>query len=1052
MIRGLVTTSVQRKVTVFMCALAVMAFGAVSLSRLSLNLLPDISYPSITVQTDFPDTAPGEVENLITKPIEEEVGVLKGLQEIHSVSRAGSSEVTLEFAWGADLDELSMDIREKLDRLLLPDEAEDPIVLRYDPALDPIMRLALSGADDMGLARYVAERQVKNELEKLEGVASAQLKGGVEDEIQVNIDQGKVAAMGISPSTIAETLRASNINRPGGSLRGRDSQYLVRTLNEYDTVAEIGELTISPLGRPPVKLKDVAEVKWGVKDREEITRVNGQECVVLDLFKEGDANTVRVAGAVKDSLESIRRKLPDGMTLEVLSDQSRFIERSIQEVRDALLIGGALAIIILLVFLRDIRSTIIIATAIPLSVVAAFILMYQLEVSLNIMSLGGLTLGIGMLVDGAIVVLESIYRYRESGLSRKRAAVEGAVEVGGAVFASVLTTVAVFFPIVFVEGIAGQLFRDQSLTVTFSLLASLVVAMSLIPMLAGLGRDKKVPKDAPEEDLEKVVSVQHDHKREEQTMGWFSGLYERLLRGVLHLRWVVMLLGGVVLFATARLVPQIGTELIPTLSEGEFYFDVTMPEGTSLPATSRVMARMEQAAMEREGVGLVYSTVGTKNVSGGASLKTRDENLGQVSVVLENRADDQLEAQIAGELRDQFAQIPNLDVKVGRPSFFSLKTPVEVLFFSEDLEALQAYTTRLKNEIAKIDGLKDVRASMEAGNPELTVVFDRDKLARLGLTIEGVTDTLHTRVTGDVVSQFKEADRQIDIRLRNRMADRDTVSDIENAVVGEVDGMPVMLKAVARLTPARGPSEIHRIQQSRVGIITGEPAGRALGGIIAEIEDVIAANPPPPGITSSLGGQNKEMKVSFDSLRFAMLLAVFLVYLVMAATFENLIHPFIILFTIPFALVGAVLGLYFSGATISVISLIGAIFLVGVIVNNAIVLVDAINRARREGFEKREAIVHAAKLRLRPILMTTLTTVLGLLPMAVGFGEGAELRTPLAVVVTTGLVVGTVLTLFIIPAAYMIVPTHVTPEAEEENLDEIIEEAERLKRAAAQGI
>lgn len=1035
MIRATVAMSVKRRVTILMVALAVVAFGSVSLSRLSLNLLPDINYPSLTVQTEFPNAAPGEVENLITEPVEEVVGVLRGLKEIHSVSRSGISEVTLEFDWGADIDSLSMDIREKLDRLFLPDEAEKPIVLRYDPALDPIMRLALYGPGELTMLRYLAEEKIKDELEKIEGVAATRVKGGEEEEIQVNLIQGKVAAMGLTPASIGFTLSASNINRPGGSLKSATSNYLVRTLNEYQDVEEIRELTITPSGRPPVKLGDVAEVRRGVKDREEITRVNGQECVVLEVYKEGDANTVMVARGVREALEWLPRELPKDISLSVIFDQSRFILGSIREVRDALFIGGALAIIILLLFIRDFRATLIIATSIPISVIATFVLMYRLDVSLNIMSLGGLALGIGMLVDSSIVVLEAISRKRSQGLGRTRAAIEGAQEVGGAVVASTLTTIAVFFPIVFVEGIAGQLFRDQSLTVTFSLLASLLVSLSLIPMLSSLGGgNSKETKKAPA-------------RGGEETLGVFSRAYEGLLRGALKLRWLTVILAATIFAGTMTLVPKLGTELIPPLTEGEFYFEVTMPEGTALPATDQVIRQMEKIAEADPEIARIYATVGTRSVSGGLSLKTKDENLGQLNVVLNNRSDDRVEAAVSERLRQQFERIPNLDAKFGRPSFFSLKTPIELLFFGEDLEQLQGYTLEMKPKIAEIDGIVDVRASLESGNPELNVVFDRERLARLGATIGEVSETLHDRVNGKVVSQFKEGDRLIDIRLRNREIDRDSISDIENVVVAEKEGLPVTLKAVASLKSAHGPSEIHRIQQSRTAILFIDTAGRGLGSIVADIDGVMAANPPPLGIEYTSGGQNKEMAVSFKSMRFALILAVFLVYLVMAATFENLLHPFIILFTIPLALVGVVWGLYLSGLTISVIALIGIIFLAGVVVNNAIVLVDAVNRERRAGTDKLEAIIHACKIRLRPILMTTLTTVLGLLPMAIGFGEGSELRMPLAIVVSAGLTVATLLTLVVIPAVYMIVPSKVSTIEEEIALENAVREAAMYETA-----
>ena len=1029
MIQSLVEFSVKRRVTVLMVSLAVIAFGSVGFSRLPINLLPSLSYPSLTVQTEFENSAPGEVEQLITRPVEEVVGVLKGLEQIHSVSRSGISEVTLEFAWGANMSTLSMDIREKLDRLELPLEAENPIVLRYDPALDPVIKLSLSGPMSLARLRLLGDREVKESLERIEGVASAKVQGGEEEEIHVNINQGKIAAMNISPQDLKNLLAESNINRPGGSLKNKQTQLLVRTLNEFDNLEEIASLRITSPGKVAVHLGEVAEVVWASKDREEITRFDGTEGVLISLYKTGDANTVNVANTVKEALVKIQRKLPAGVKLNVQFDQSRFIEQSISEVKQSLMIGGLLAIMILWAFLRDFRLTAIITTAIPLSIVAAFIFMYRSDVSLNIMSLGGLTLGVGMLVDSAIVVLESIHRQREKGLNLAQAAIAGSSEVGGAVIASVLTTIAVFLPIVFVEGIAGQLFRDQALTVTFSLLASLVVSFTLIPMLASIGKNSRL----------KISSMS------KESLGWFSKAYETALKAALKIKWLTISSGFILLFFALQLLPQIPTSLIPQMSEGEFYFDVKLPEGTSLPTTDKVMLQMETMALATEGVKSVYSSVGSRNVSGGLSLNTKDENLAQINIVITDRSDGELEEAVIEKLREVYSQIPQADVKFGRPSFFSLKTPMELLFYGEDLEALRDYSLDLLPKLQTVKGLIDVQASLETGNPELMIQFDRQKLAQFGFTIEAVSDTLHQRINGTIVSRFQQPDRQIDIRLRNRELDRNSVNDIENLVIGEVNGLPVTLKAVADVNSAQGPAAIDRIQQARVAVIAGNLKGRSLNDINAELTEVIKNNPPPLGITFEFGGQNKEMSESFNSLVFSVLLAIFLVYIVMAATFEHLGHPFIILFTIPLAMIGVIVGLYITGYGISVISMIGAVFLIGIVVNNAIVLIDAINQVRRKGHEKYEAILIASKSRLRPILMTTMTTVLGLLPMAIGFGEGAELRAPLAVVVSFGLIVATGLTLFIIPATYLIMPSKILTDDELLQLDKRVDKAEKYE-------
>ena len=1019
--RSIVALAVRRRVSVLMAALAVAAFGIVGYQRLALELFPDITYPSLTVQTDFPDTAPQEVEYLITRPVEEAVGVLRGLQTIHSVSRAGVSEVTLEFDWDTDMDLMSMEVREKLDRLFLPDEAENPIVLRFDPALDPIVRLALSGGELVEMRR-LAERKLKPEFETVRGIASAQIKGGLEDEVQVDVNQDRLAALGIPLDRVRNIVGVSNVNLPGGALRSADSHYLVRTVNEFDNVEEIGNLIVQQDENGLVRVNDIATVRYGTKEREEITRVNGQECVEIAVYKEGDANTVNVARLLGRELAEWEEDLPPGHSLAVLFDQSHFIKQSIDEVRNAAVIGGVIAILVLFAFLRDLRSTVIIATSIPLSIVATFMAMYRMDVSLNIMSLGGLTLGIGMLVDNSIVVLESIFRKRKAGASLTEAAVQGTTEVGPAVVASTLTTVAVFLPIIFVEGIAGQLFRDQALTVTFSLLASLLVAVTMIPMLAGLGgKLARVAKS----------SAAFATDGDTQTLGWVSDAYDKLIRGAIARRWVTMVIAFGVFFAAIGSIQLIGTELIPQLSEGEFFFEVRTPEGTALAATDRIMQGMEMEAGTHDTIERNYSTVGSRLIAGGISMNTKAENLGQLNIVMKNRSDEAGEARTIEALRREFELIPDLEVKFGRPSYFSLKTPVEIVLFGESLEDLRSYSIDLAQELAAVDGLVDVRSSLEAGNPELQVVFDRARLASLGLDMGTLSETLKNRVQGVVPTRFKEADRQIDIRIRNREDDRASVADVRNLVVPGPDGQQIRLLSVADVSLDRGPAEIHRLQQQRAAVVTANLDGVSLGSAVSGIENAMAQVPVPSGVVWELGGQNKEMNVSFASLRFALGLAIFLVYLVMAATFESLLHPFIVLFTIPLAIVGVVAGLLATGTTITVIVLIGTIMLVGIVVNNAIVLIDAINRLRRAGVEKFEAVVRAGHMRLRPILMTSLTTILALLPMALSWGEGAELRSPLAITVASGLFFSMLLTLVVIPAAYMLVPSKVEIEGEE---------------------
>jgi len=1017
--RSLVALAVRRRVTVLMCALALAAFGVVGYQRLPLDLLPDISYPSLTVQTDFPDTAPAEVENLVTRPVEEAVGVLRGLRTVHSVSRPGISEVTLEFDWGADMDLLLLDVREKLDRLILPVEAEDPIVLRFDPSLDPILRIALGGTGNLTESRRLADRRLKQAFESIKGVASARIKGGLEEEIHVDIDQERLAALGIPLERVRQVVAVSNINLPGGSLRGSDTQFLIRTVNEYTSVEEIGSLVLSAAGPSQIRVRDIAEVSWGAREREEIIRVGGVEAVEIAIYKEGDANIVTTARSLREALPEMTKLVPEGYELTVLFDQSRFIEQALVEVRFTALVGGALAILVLFVFLRDPRSTVIIATAIPLSVLFAFMAMYRLDVSLNIMSLGGLTLGIGMLVDNSIVVLESIHRKRQEGLGRTAAAIEGTTEVGGAVVASTLTTVAVFLPIIFVEGIAGALFGDMAITVTLSLLASLVVAVTLIPMLSAMGGQETTA-------VMPARAVSSD-----PGLGAVTRFYDMVLRAALRRRWFTITAAAVVFALAVTAIGQLQTALIPEISQGEFYFEATLPEGTPVEATDRVLQQMTAPIEGHSEVAVAYATAGSRLVSGGLSLSTTAEHYGQLNVVLADRNDEIAEQRVANRLRAGFATIPELDTTFGKPTYFSLKTPVEVILFSDDLAALSEWAPVLADKLTTVPGLVDVRSSLEEGNPELQIIFDRDRLASLGLDMRVVAETLRDRVLGSVPTRFREADRQIDIRVRNLEKQRQTTDDVRNLMIPSPDGRQLRLLTVAEIREDRGPAEIHRVQQQRAAVLSANLEGRGLGAAVRDIEALFAANPPPPGVLAELGGQVNEMQTSFASLRFALALAVFLVYLVMAATFESLIHPFVVLFTIPLALVGVVVGILVTGIDVSVIALIGVVMLVGIVVNNAIVLIDTVNQLRRSGMAKLEAVMRGGHLRLRPILMTTLTTVLGLLPMALSLGEGAELRAPLAITVSFGLLLSTVLTLVVIPAVYLVVPSRVRTDDEE---------------------
>ncbi len=1311
----------RRPVAIFMVVLAVAVFGYVSYQQLPLNMMPDISYPTLTVRTEYPDTAPEEVENLISRPIEQRLGVVSNLVSITSISRPGMSDVILEFGWDTNMNDAVQTVRENLDRLNLPRGVNRPLILRYDPTQDPIMRLGIYGKENMYLLRHIAEEEIKQDLEALKGVAAARVKGGLEEEIRVEISERQLAMMGLNINTINRRLQEENVNLAGGSLLDGQTQYLVRTLNEFRTIDEIANLVVGDRNGIEIRVKDVGRVYRTHKEREIITRVNGVESVEIEIFKEADANIVATAQRVRDRLfgtpeqlayvaqfrageiekakasdrraqvqQFVRMKemtsfiaftLPQDVAMELLSDQSTFIESSVNEVKRTALLGGVLAIMVLYIFLRNPSHTAIVGLAIPISIVATFAPMNIFGVSLNIMSLGGLALGIGMLVDNAIVVLESIFRCREEGDDMIEATIRGTGEVGGAVFASTLTTVAVFFPIVFVEGVAGQIFGDMALTVVFSLVASLGVALFFIPMLAsrqvdwgrgdsgGSGRLGEMTRSAILQlgsvawlrqgaDLKqkgemglgalaarvplgfvyllgeyiaralwiagvvvgcalKAVGVllavvlfpvaypgwwfycwlssgaawREDANRlwghlcawaerrdlfgkawvrliwddllmfvTPQNLGrdlrvqmrwtwravkrlprwvWSGSLWKRGLKiapallgaaGVLlmfvvgpvyfiarflifttliligkilvlllmllfltglvalvlaalialpilapvlflfergfeairraytpFIRWALhnrlsIVTGAVLPFALCWMVllPRLGNELIPQVHQGEFNVDIGLPVGTPLEMTDETLKLMESRVMDARDVGAISSTVGVDKTA--ITSSDQGEHTGVISVVLaevEAEGGDQvllrwgqyltaLPARIWGgikgesvlaqredalmaDLRDRFSDLPQIKADFSRPALFSFKTPVEVEIRGYDLPTL----TRLGREAERVMGgipkLYDVKSSLQRGNPEVQIVYNRDILAKYNLNVRSVASLVREKVQGNVVTRFREADRRIDVLVRVDEADRAGVSDLRRLVVNPGRQVPIRLSAVAAIEVHEGPSEIRRIDQQRAVLISANVSGVDLGTMTAMIQQALETMDVPPDVSMVIGGQNKEMETSLNSLTFALGLAIFLVYIVMASQFESFLHPFVIMFSIPLALIGVIGVLFVTGIPLSVVVFLGIIMLAGIVVNNAIVLVDYINHLRRSGLSKLEAIVQAGEVRLRPILMTTSTTVLGLLPMALGLGDGAEIRTPMAITVVAGLISSTLLTLVIIPTVYSLV-------------------------------
>ena len=1074
----IVSLATRRPVSVVVFFIALVIFGLISFRELPVDLLPDLSFPTLTIRTEYPGVAPADVETFVTTPIEDAVGIVSGLVDISSVSRAGLSDVIMEFAWGTDMDFAAIDVREQLAQLALPGGAEDPILLRFDPALDPIMRISVGSAvpgavgiaDQAGL-RLLADQSIKQRLESIDGVAAAIVAGGVEEEIQVNVDQSRAALLGIPLSQIASRLQRENVDVTGGSIADGAAEYVVRVLARFADLDEIGRIVVGEVGDVQVRLQDLAEVRSGYQEQSTITRTNRIPSVEIAIHKEAAANTVAVAQAVRERLGEVEEELAGVVDVElrVVSDQSRFIEQSIRDVIQAAVLGGVLAIAVLFLFLRRLRSTLVVGLAIPISVIASFFLMFLGGVSLNIMSLGGLALGIGMLVDSSIVVLESIDRHRVAGADRLAAARTGGAEVGSAVVAATLTTLCVFIPVVFVSGIAGQLFVDPALTVTFSLLVSLAVALTLIPMASAAGSRRDHPEAPPEQPAPPEPHPEPDGREEaparavpaedvarellsvrvaaapgrgivalvqglgmvlrvlitplvwlfEKFYGGVSAVYPRVLGWALRHRLAVILLALVLLGGSLSLVPLLGTELIPEIRQGTIVAAVELPPGTPVARTDATLAEMQRRAAELPAVAQTYAVAGSSSTG-----KEVRENSGQILIDLHPEYRRGAEDDALAQLRGALAGVPGASVTFGRPPLLTFDAAVEARISGAAPTVLESAAQAVAARLAGVTGMADVSARLAGTSPEVVIDLNRAQLAELDLDAETVGQIVASKLQGEVPTELERGRQDVALRVRTRPEDRATIEDLAGLIVTTVGDVPVPLSAVAEVNVAEGANEIRRVDQRRVVLVTANLDGRDLGSVTDEVQAVLDSVAAEHDVGAELAGQWQDMVESFASMQLALILALVLTYLVMAAQFESLIHPLIILAAVPFGLVGVVLTLAIFAVPVSAIALIGVIMMAGIVVNNAIVLVDYINQLRRRGMEPRAAIRQAAATRVRPILMTTATTVLGLVPLALRLGEGWELRQPLAVTVIGGLLFSTLITLVLVPTLYSLIGGH----------------------------
>ncbi|WP_419858993.1 efflux RND transporter permease subunit [Candidatus Palauibacter irciniicola] len=1079
--------SLRRPVATAMLYVGIAVLGVVSFLRLPIDLLPDVAFPTLSVWTTYSDAGPAEVERFITEPIEQQLYSIPGARRISSRSREGQSLVQLQFAWGTDMEFATLHTREKLDNLTerLPEGSERPTILRSDPTSDPIMTLAVSGADLRSL-RDLSEVVFKRRLEQLDGVSLAGLTGGPERELRVIVDPEYLDVHEVSLSEISNALDQANYNAPGGTIQRGRFEYSLRTLGQFREVEELLDVVIARprgVGARPVRLVDVATVVDTIADLETIARFNGEPAIGLQVFKEAGTNTVRVADGVRETLDQLREEF-SGISIEIASSQAAFIRDAISNVVSALLLGGALAFLVLFLFLRDPRYPLAIGLAIPISVMAAFALCYAFDVSLNIMSLGGLALGVGLLVDNSIVVLENIFRHREeSGGSARESAGRGAREVAAAITASTLTTIAVFGPVLYVEGVAGALFGDLSLAVTFSLLASLLVALTLLPVLAAqVARGRRGAEtagfdgetfpsapDAPEAErpgrVRRVgravragavagvrgvgggvayvgrsvkltgVDVATGGGRVlgllfgpflrafERAFLRFAGRYERTLEWALAHRLEVLSIAVVALAGAVMLAGSLPRGLMPRVDEQQFWVELNLPQGTPIRTTDETAGEVERLLLDMADVSGIFTRVGR---SRGSELAARD------LTGLNNAA---LDVQLAGSSRPTSEAIAELRARLAGsgvdPAFVTIETgratslgralaigeaDLAVKVQSGELDELVPVAEAIETRLEGVSTLADVRLDFLRTQPELVIEVNREVAARHQITVTSVAtaieDYLRGSETNNAYSVFAD---KVDIRV--------TIPETARRELDRVLGLRLQGVPIGELVTVRqgfGPVEIRREDQNRTIQVLADVAEGGLRTAVREVEAAIADIPRPALTTVRVGGENEEMQDSFRSLTFAFALALALVFLIMAAQFESLVQPLVVLTAVPLAAIGAVTALWIAGDGLNAMSGIGFVILIGIVVNDAIVKVDFINQRRRAGLAKRAAILEAGRLRLRPIVMTTITTVVGLLPLAAGLGAGADLRAPLAVAVIGGLISATFLTLIVVPVVYSV--------------------------------
>ncbi|MBN2159580.1 MAG: efflux RND transporter permease subunit [Spirochaetes bacterium] len=1020
----LTDVSVNRYITAIMVFIAIGVLGYVSFSKMPLDLYPDIEFPVAIVILQYPDVGPKEVESTVTRPVEETLASVNNLDTIISTSKEGAAVITMKFVWGTDMSLAVSDIRERIDIIkgYLPQEIETPIVLKFDMSMIPVMVLSVSSTRDSMWVREYSEDFLQSQFERIDGVASATIIGGLKKEVHIELSKSRMDAYGLTVESLSNIVALENLNIAGGDIKSPRRKFTLRTRGDFRNLNDIRNVVVSVKNGAPVYLYDIARVYEGPAERTELMRLNGKNGVILRLSKQSDKNTVLVCRNIYKRLGDIQKSLPPGVAIEPIFDQSEFIEQAISAVTDSAWQGSVLAILVVLIFLRNIRSSLILGLSIPLSIIATFIAMYANGISLNMMSMGGLALGVGLLIDNSIVVLDNIFRYREKGARPTEAAKLGSEEMWLAITASTLTNIIVFIPFLFTEGLAKQLFKQMALTITFSMLFSLIIALTLIPMMTA----HFVPTIAKQyrgrfSFLNRVFAW--SRKRLDE----LDVVYSRILEWALGHRKRVIIYTGLAIIAGMVALYLTGAEYMPEQDDARLAFQVKLPVGTNLETTEKTMMEIEQKVaniIQKKEYRVMSVRAGYGEGIGAAFSETTDNKASLEFRLVPRTQRNRSLSEIRNALRDGLTGFPgvtfNFSAQNAASRMFSMGggTAVTINVYGYDFEESKRFTAEIYNAIKDIPGLKDIDISREEGLPEKVMEINREKASRAGLSSVTIASAVKNNVAGKVATVYRQKGKEYDVRLRLRPEDRKNLDDIKQIQVGTLLGTTVPVGSYLDILDATGPTTIERERQERVTYITCRPEGRPLNAVVSDIQAKLDTIVKPTNFFVEITGAFKDMQETFRDLVLALILAVILIYIVMASQFESLLSPFIVMFSIPTIIFGVGIFLFLTGTTFSVVAFMGMIMLAGIVVNNAIVLVDYTNILRARGTPTREAIIQAGRNRLRPIMMTTFTTIFGLVPMAIGIGEGAEMSAPLARSVLGGMCSSFIFTLIFVPVMY----------------------------------